>query len=254
MTTLSSYLTISKDFAKWQSLTAQKPDYKAQTDYFRANIGKAQTASDFVNDPRLFNYAMTAFGLGDMTYAKGLISKVLKQGVASSGALANTLNNPKIQAFARAFDFAGKGAAATASASLVDGVVSKYAETALESDRGQQNPGVQLALYFAQNAPKVSSFYGILADKQLLHVVQVALGLSPMTSLEPIDTQVKLMSAKLNVADFSNPKKLQGFIARFAAMYDSANAGAAQGSASSDGIVAIDPALMLQLHAGSIRL
>jgi hypothetical protein len=44
-------------------------------------------------------------------------------------------------------------------------------------------------------------------------------------SAQSIDTQVKLLSKVLNVADFQNPKKLQTFIARFAAMYDLNNAG-----------------------------
>ena len=148
------------------------------TQYFENNIGKVTSAQQLVDNPRLFDYAMTAFGLSDMTYAKGLMEKVLQQGVTSSTALANTLDNTNILSFAKAFDFTDNGATTTASSSLVDLVVNKYVENSLETAQGQQNPGVQLALYFQAQAPNVTSVYQILADKNLLSVVQTALGIA----------------------------------------------------------------------------
>src|SRR6185437_3243456 len=138
-------------------------------------------------------YAMTAYGLGDMTYAKGMMKKVLEQGVDSSKALANTLNNPKIKAFATAFNFAANGAATTQSPTLLTDVVNSYVQQTLDKNAGQQNPGVQLALYFQQNASKITNVYSILADKSMLTVVQTALGISPLTSAENIDVQAKML-------------------------------------------------------------
>ena len=267
MTTLSSYLTISNNLAKWQQITAKEPANALQSKYFQANIGKATTISSFVNNPRLFNYAMNAFGLGSMTYAKGMMTKVLQQGVTSSKSLANTLNNPNILAFAKAFNFAANGTSTTSSSSLVSSVVSQYNENALETEQGQQNPGVQLALYFQQHAPNVTDMYSVLGDKNLLTVVQTALGISSSTSAEPVDRQYKLRSTQLYVADFKDPKKLQAFISRFSAMYDATNSSSASGSGSgnnpvlldaannaSGGVVPFDTSLLLQLGSGGITL
>lgn len=262
-TTLSAYLTVANNLSQWQSITAKTPAVQTATQYFQQSIGSVTSAQQLVNNPRLFDYAMTAFGLGDMTYAKGLMEKVLQQGVTSSTALANTLNNPNILAFAKAFDFADNGSATTSSSSLVSQVVNKYIENALETSQGQQDPGVQLALYFQANAPSVTNVYGILADKNLLTVVQTALGISPMTGLEPIDTQAQMLESKLNLSDFQNPTKLQNFIERFAAEYDANNnsPGATTGGSSttplttaslfqtapsnSYGVIDIDPATLL---------
>ena len=148
---------------------------------------------------------------------------MLQQGVTSSTALANTLNNSSIHAFAKAFDFVDNGSATTSSSSLVNQVVNKYIENSLETSQGQQDPGVQLALYFQANAPSVTSVYQILADKNLLTVVQTALGVSPMTGEEPIDTQAQMLTSKLKLSDFQNPPKLQNFIERFCAEYDASN-------------------------------
>ncbi len=274
MSTISSYLSISNNLPKWQAMTAQQPQVATQTSYFEANIGKVHNIGQLVNNPRLFDYAMTAFGLGSMTYATGLMTKVLQQGVTSNSALANTLNNPGVLAFAKAFDFVDNGASATSSSTLQNTVVKNYVQNTLETEQGQQNPGVQLALYFAQNAPKVTSVYGILADKNLLTVVQTALGISSMTSAEPIDTQAAQLGGMLKISDFQNPKKLQNFIERFAAMYDMNNSSSSSGSgytasnapnalildaanAASGGSQGIDQTLLLSaqnLNAGGLLL
>ncbi len=228
---------------------------RSRCKYFKDNIGKIKSADQLIKNTRLFSFAMTAFGLGDMTYAKGMMKQVLQQGVADPKALANKMNNPNIRAFAKAFDFAANGASTTSSAALQASVVDRFVEQSLETTQGKQNPGVQLALYFRRNAPNVSSIYGILADKNLLTVVQTALGISPMTSAQPIDTQARLLSSKLKLSDFQDPKMLQAFISRFAAMYDSNNAGAPNSLNAANAILldassspAMDVSLLLNLQ------
>ncbi len=67
-----------------QAATAAQGDVKSATAYYLANIGKVKTVAQFVNNYQLFSYAMKAFGLSDMTYAKGLMTKVLNGGVTSA--------------------------------------------------------------------------------------------------------------------------------------------------------------------------
>ena len=100
MTTLSSYLTIATNLSKWQAITAKTPEVSVQTKYFQDHIGDVKSADEFLNNTRLFNFAMTAFALSDMTYAKGMMKQVLQQVVTSGNALAYTLHNPNILAFA----------------------------------------------------------------------------------------------------------------------------------------------------------
>ncbi len=227
MSTLGTYLDISNNIARYQKLTASEPMVAAQTKYYEANIGSVKTPQDLVNNYRLFSYVLNAYGLGDQVYAKAMFQKILEQGTGSSQDLAYTLNDPRILALAKTFNFAANGTSTTSSTAVQSGVVSQYVEQTLESDQGQSQPGVQLALYFQQHASSISSVYSILADKNLLTVVQTALGISSLTSAEPIDTQANLISSKLNIADFQDPKKLQSFIGRFAAMYDINNSSAA---------------------------
>jgi hypothetical protein len=258
MTTLSSYLSIARDAARWKTLAAKSPEVALQTKYFQANIGKVKTADDLVGNARLFTYAMSAFGLGDRAYAKGLMKRVLQQGVSSPSALAYKLNDPNILAFAKAFDFAKNGAQTTQSASLVQSTVDQYTQNALEKGQAQQNPGVGLAVYFQRKAPAITSAYGLLADKKMLQVAQTALDISPMTAVMPIDQQASILGKKIKFVDFKDATKLQAFISRFAAQYDYKYGSASPGAtttnavsldASQDGATAMSNGLLQAMQA-----
>jgi hypothetical protein len=228
--TLSTYLQISRSMPRWQSIASSEPLAKAQTEYYKANISSVKTPKDLVNNYRLFSYAMNAFGLGDMMYAKGLIQKVLEQGTDNPKSLAYKLNNPRILALAKTFDFAAYGDAATGTTEVKTGVVDKFVQQTLESGQGASNPGVELALYFQRNASSIKSAYNILADKKLLTVVQTTLGMSPYMSYASVDTQAKLISKSMNIKDFQDPAKVNKFIQRFSTMYDASNGSASQGT------------------------
>ena len=219
LSTTASYLALSANLSRTQAATAANPAVSRATAYYLANIGKVKTVSDFVNNYQLFSYAMKAFGLGDKTYAKGLMTKVLNGGVASQTALANTLG-PRYKAFATAFDFAGKGAAVTTTPAATTAVTFQYVEQTLEDNQGKTNQGIQLALYFKRNASSITSAYGLLADKSMLTVVQTAFGISPTSSASNIDTQAAYIAKVLPMADLQDPAKVQKLIERFTARYD----------------------------------
>jgi len=223
LSTTAYYLSITKNLSSSQAQTAKEPSVATATKYFEANIGSVKSVSELLNNSKLYSYVMNAYGLSDMTYAKGLITKVLEGGVSSSTALANTLNDPRYKALATAFNFAANGTATTSNTTTVQNTVSAYVEQQLENNVGQQSPGTQLALYFKRVAPTITSTYGILADKQLLSVVETALNLSPDIANENIDVEAAQLAKLVNVKDFQNPAKLQSFIERFTANYDYTN-------------------------------
>ncbi len=220
------YNSITRNFSKTLAATAAEPAVAQQTKYFLANIGNVKTVSDLINNSKLYNYVMTAFGLGDMINAKGLIEKVLEGGISNPKSLANTLNDSRYKALASTFDFASNGAATTSSAVLQQTTVNNYVEQTLEANVGKQNQGTQMALYFQRMAPTITSAYSILGDKTLLSVIQTALGLSPAMSESNIDIQARMITSKLNIADLKDPAKLQQFIERFTAAYDATNTSA----------------------------
>jgi hypothetical protein len=219
-TTTSNYLTVSQHLALYQKMTASAPAVKTATNYYSADIGKATTIAKFVGDYRLLSYALTAYGLGDQVGSTALVTQVLEGGVATNSSLANKLANPAWRAFAAAFDFAGKGAASVTSPAAVASAESAYVESQLESGQGQQDVGVQLALYFKRVAPTVTSSYGLMADKNLIEVARTIFDLPPATTTAGLDAQAAELDRLMPVADLKDPKKLEQLTERFTATYD----------------------------------
>jgi hypothetical protein len=222
-TTIATYQTISANLDRSLEQTLHKPDVARDTDYYMTNISKVTSIDDFIGNYRLFSYAMKAFGLTDMTYAKAFMRKVLEGGVADATSFANKLVDTRYQQFATAFDFAGQGANATKTTAAQSGTVEKYVRQSLEEDVGKDDQGVQLALYFERKATSITSVYQMLADPALLKVAQTALGISPLTGSADVDKQAAMLAKGIDVADFQDPDKLHRFLQRFSAMWASDN-------------------------------
>jgi hypothetical protein len=216
------YNAITRNYSSSLSSTAAEPAVSVATKNFLADIGKVTSAAQLVNNSQLYNYVMTAFGLSDMSYAKGLITKVLEGGTSSTS-VAASLNDPRYMALASAFNFQANGAATTSSTTTQQTTVNNYYEQTLETNTAQENPGAQMALYFQRMAPNITSAYSILGDKTLLQVVETAFNLPSSLSLENIDTQAQEISQLLDVSKLQDPTYLQQFIERFTASYDAQN-------------------------------
>ena len=88
-------------------------------------------------DGRLYNYAMKAFGLQDMAYAKAFIRKALTEGVDDDDSFANKLTDPRYSDFVETFNFARHGAATTVFDRTRQGTVDRYLRQTLEEDAGK---------------------------------------------------------------------------------------------------------------------
>lgn len=220
LNTYTSYQLIAKDIPKAIDQVEAQPVVKRDTDYYLANIGNIKTIDDFVKDTRLFTYAMKAYGLGDMAYAKAFMVKALKEGVSDSDSFANKLSDKRYAAFVKAFNFAAYGSTATLFPSAQQGTVDKYMRQTLEENAGETNQGVRLALYFQRKAPDITNWYDVLADTALSRVVRTALGLPDSFASADIDKQAQLFEQKLDIADFKDTDKLNKFLTRFTSLWE----------------------------------
>ncbi len=109
--TLTSYTLIARDLPTAMKRKAADPATARETAYYAANIGTVKSVDDLLADRRLYAYAMKAFGLEDMTYARAFMRKVLSEGAASPASFANRLADDRYVAMAKAFDFASVKAA-----------------------------------------------------------------------------------------------------------------------------------------------
>jgi hypothetical protein len=226
-----SFNQITRDMGTSLKRVGQQPEVKRESDYFLKTIGSVKSMDAFLANDRVYRYAMKAFGLSDMIYAKAFVRKVLTDGIDSSKSFANQLADPRFRDLAATFNFKAHGSATTAFDKAQQGVVDKYVQAQLEEQAGSQNEGVRLALYFQRKASGITSAYSILADPALLKVAQVALGLPAASSAASIDTQAAMIKSKVDIDRLDEPAVLTKFLARFTSLWELNNGGS--GSASS---------------------
>jgi hypothetical protein len=227
LTTTASYRLLASDMTKSLDRTASAPQVKRDSAYYLANVTKVKSIDDFLGNTRLFTYAMKAFGLGDMTYAKAFMRKALEGGVDAKDSFANSLSDKRYQDFVATFNFQRYGATATAFTRTQQGTVDNYVRQTLEENAGAQNEGVRLALYFQRKASGITNAYDILADPALLKVAQTALSIPAASGAQDIDKQASMINARLKIADLKDPKLLDKFLTRFTSLYELQNSSAA---------------------------
>lgn len=196
-------------------------DYiQAETAYYRANIVNVKSVDDLMADSRLYNYALSAYGLDPATQSKTLIRSVLEGGIRSPDSVANKSGNKLLVGLATALNFEQYGETATTHNPAQQLTVDKFLRQTLEEDVGKANEGVRLALNFERKASTITNWYDVLANKALSSVVRIALGLPDSFATADIDKQAALFERRLDIADFTDPARLEKFLTRFTSLYE----------------------------------
>ncbi|MGE3829798.1 MAG: DUF1217 domain-containing protein [Parvibaculaceae bacterium] len=223
LTTAVSYRMIASNLDRSLEIEANKPTTAREAAYYLDHIEDIKSIDDFMKDDRIFKFAMKAFGLADMDYAKAFMRKMLTEGIDSDDSFANQFADKRYRDFVKTFNFKQDGETTTVFTDARQGVVDRYIRQSLEESAGSSNEGVRLALYFERKASTITDAYSILADKALLQVFQTAFGISPTTSMADIDYQAKMIEAKLDIEDLQDPEKLSKFLNRFTTMWEASN-------------------------------
>lgn len=223
LSTYTSYRLATRDLDTTLSRKAQEKPVALETKYYLENIAKVNSVDDFLKDTRLFKFAMKAFGLDDLSHAKGLMRKVLSESPYDDKSYVNRVADDRFIDFATTFNFADTGPLATATQDAGQGVVDRYIRQTLEVDLGEENQAVRLALYFERSVDKIKTGYSILADSALQEVVYTALGFPDEMKAADIDRQAATIEKRLDLESLKDPETLAKFLMRFAAVWDAKN-------------------------------
>ncbi len=105
--------------------------------YYEENIGKVTSVDDFLADPRLYTYALKAYGLSDQASSKGFIRKVIESDLKDSASFANKLNDSRYRDFASAFNFnAGSRPRSRRATGQMESMIEAYSERSIRGFRG----------------------------------------------------------------------------------------------------------------------
>ncbi|MBN9280962.1 MAG: DUF1217 domain-containing protein, partial [Hyphomicrobium denitrificans] len=203
ISTFLTYTSYASDMSRSLARVSGQADVSSATAYYNANIGKVKSVDDFMNNHRLFSYAMKAYGLEDMTYAKAFMKKVLTSDISTSTNLQKSfvgkLTDPRFLKFAQAFQFSTDGKVAT------QPVTAQQAND--QSDlinlytKQQVNKGATAAddsAYYQANIGNVASVDDLVGNTRLLNYALTAYG---------IDASIASASAinQVLTSDLSDP-------------------------------------------------
>jgi len=107
ISTYLGYVSATRDMASTLARIAKQATVKSDQQYYDAHIGKSKNVDEFLSDYKLYSYAMKAYGLEDMTYAKAFMKKVLTSDLSDTSSFANKLTDSRYRQFAAAFNFGG---------------------------------------------------------------------------------------------------------------------------------------------------
>lgn len=219
LSTSLSYNLITRDIDRSLTRIENQPMVARETKYYQENIGKITSIEDFVADTRLFNYAMKAFGLQDMAYAKAFMKKAMEEGVADSNSFANRLSDKRYAEFVRVFNFAQYGEDAIGANPAVDGTTTKYVARMTLGGVLPETEAVKAETeYFKTNMAKVESIDDFLADDRLIKYAMYAFDIDA-DEFDPAFMRKVLEGGVADPKSFANQQTDKKF-AEFAAAFD----------------------------------
>ncbi len=175
ISTYLGYTVATRDMATSLNQVASQAQSKRLIDYYNANIGKVTNVDDFLNDYQLYSYAMEAYGLSDMTYAKAFMKQVLTSDLSDSSSFANKLTDSRYKEFAAAFNF-GTGTTSTAQTSAQeDDLIGLYQQ----SFTNEETAAATETSYYSQNISSVKTVDDLLGNTRLRNYVLQAYGIDP---------------------------------------------------------------------------
>ncbi|QRM54528.1 DUF1217 domain-containing protein [Sinorhizobium sp. BG8] len=125
VSTYTSYNSIINNLLVSLNRVSEDSVNAREESYFKENIAKVTSVDEFLDDYRLYSYAMKAYGLEEMTYATAFMRKVLESDTTDESSFVNMLSDNRYRDFALAFNFQEDTATAQTDAQL-DDVIGLY--------------------------------------------------------------------------------------------------------------------------------
>jgi len=204
-------------------------DATKEVDYFGKTIPTVTSLDDFLADKRLTDLVLKANGLDPKKYDKDTLKKIFTSDPDDKKSYLNTTADARFKEIVASFNFDKDGNLTRAKIGTIQdkqaeaNTQQQYVQMTLETQEGEKNDGVRLALYFKRKAGDVTSLYSILGDKALYQVVQTTYSLPAQISSMDVAKQVDLLGRFVKLEDLQDPKKVDKLVKRFTAMYDIKN-------------------------------
>ena len=223
------YIVAKTKFASATEQVALRATAEKDAVYYLNTMSDIGSVSDLLADRKMVDIVLVARGLQPDKVTTDYLRKIFNSDLGDPKSFANMESDPRFAEIAASFNFDKQGNVARLALTgpqkrdqLLE-TQNKYLQQNLETQQGDTNPGVRLALYFQRKAGSITSAYDILADKALAEVFRTTYSLPDSVGAMAVDQQVKVVEKYLNLKDLADPAKLAKLLNRFSVMYDLKN-------------------------------
>lgn len=196
---------------------------------YQSKIQSIDTVSELLADREVIDVVIGAFGLDPEDATDDFLKQIFASDLSDPKSFVNQQKDNRWAELVASFNFDAEGKLTRETIGTVQQrgeimeTVNKYLRQTLEEAEGESNEAVRLALYFQRTAPTITDAYGLIADDALMAVFRTTFGYSDEFSNMDVDQQARIVEENLDLADLQDPAKLERFLQRYAAMYDSQN-------------------------------
>ncbi len=233
------YILRKTRFLQGDELEAAKKKAEQEAKYYTDTMQRIDSRDEFLADRKLVDILLTSKGIDPSTVSADFLKKAFMSDLNDPQSFVNSQADKRFAQIVGTFNFDSRGEIDRSSAGKVQNggevmaTESNYIRQMLETQEGEDNAGVRLALYFARMADSITDPYVILGDEALMEFFRIAFSLPAEIGNMDVDQQAKLVKSKLDLQELSDPEKLQKLITRFTIMYDlEANAAGSSAAAS----------------------
>lgn len=214
--------------AKGIAAAAAEPQAKREVASFMAAVASAKTPAELLANPAARKVLLTANGLGDQVQYAALASKALLSDTTKPGSLASKLSDTRWLSMAKTYDFANQGLALLKDPAVLERISNGYAEVQWRTGLDKTTPGLSRAIDFRERAGGITSALQVLGDPTLREVVTTTLGLPKQIAFQPLDTQERAVTSRVDLTRFKDPAFVEQFTRRY--LIAAGNAAAAEGA------------------------
>ncbi|WP_424928994.1 DUF1217 domain-containing protein [Amaricoccus tamworthensis] len=209
------------------------PELDRKIEYFREKIGSVTEVADLMQDHRLLEFSLTAFGLEEEIDKKAFIRKALEEGTDDEESFANKIVDKTYAKMSEAFGFGNEGGVQTGNPEFVEDIVNRFRDHSFQVAVGNADNNMRLALHFKQEALDLAeggtddgprSWYTVLGSESLRTVFETAFGFPSQFVNLDIDRQAEYMADKArqmfgseDLSFLSDPENVEKMIVNFLA-------------------------------------
>ncbi|CAN7189710.1 DUF1217 domain-containing protein [Neorhizobium tomejilense] len=223
------YILRQSRFMEGDELKAARAKAQTEAKYYTDAMQRIGSRDELLADRKTLDILMISKGIDPSTVTNDFLKEAFNSDPADPQSFVNTQTDKRFAQIVGTFNFDSKGdidrsaAGEAQNGGEVVATQDLYVRQMLETQQGEENPGVRLALYFERMSDSITDPYVILGDEALMEFFRVTFSLPAEIGNMDVDQQAKIVEKKLDLEDLADPEKVRKLVQRFTIMYDLEN-------------------------------